>query len=75
MNANHHDLDKLLDYVRSNYYCDPYLKRPSIRWTKDLVTGYCGVFNLYDNSIEISSILNDPSVDEQTVIQNMNVVA
>ena len=68
MNANHHDLDKLLDYVRSNYYCDPNLKRPSIRWTKDLVTGYLGVFNYYNNSIEISSALNDPSVDEQTVM-------
>lgn len=67
MPKNAKTLETLLNEVRRDQYSDPNLKCPSIRWTRDPVTGYLGVFNYYDNSIEISSVLNDPSVDEETV--------
>ena len=66
-NKHYHNLDSLLDAVRSEYYADPYMKRPSIRWSKDMVTGAQGTYNYYDNSIEISRILDSSTIDEETI--------
>lgn len=58
------NLDKILDDVRSKYYCSKHLKRPTISWSVDYWTDYYGEYTFFNNHITISRVLNDDRVSE-----------
>lgn len=62
-----HNLDHLLDKVRTEYYHSSNLRRPTISWMDDYPTDYHGIYNYYNNHISISRILNDKRVTEEMI--------
>lgn len=56
------DLNEILDDVQAKYYKSSNLIRPSISWSKDYWTDYIGIYNYYNNHIEISRILNSSEI-------------
>ena len=62
-----YDLDKMLDEVRGKYYSSKTLPRPTISWSDTPITAFFGVYNLYNNHITVSKILNSKSISYEAV--------
>lgn len=61
------DLNAILDEMRSLYYCSCYTNRPSISWSSDYWTDCFGCYDMFDNHITISRILDDKSVTKEMI--------
>ncbi len=57
-----YDLNKILDDVREKYYCSKMLPRPTVSWSEEYWTEIFGEYNLFNNHITISRVLNNPKI-------------
>lgn len=62
-----HDLDKILDEVRSKYYTSKTLPRPNILWSDEHWTAINGKYTLYNNQITVSRALNSNQVSHEAL--------
>lgn len=62
-----HDLDKILDEVRTKYYASKTLPRPNILWSDEHWTAINGKYTLYNNQITVSRALNSNQISHEAL--------
>lgn len=62
-----HDLDKILDEVRTKYYASKTLPRTNISWSDEHWTAFYGKYTLYNNHIAVSRALNSNKISYEAL--------